>query len=62
MGIVDLSSHSQNNNHDINHVIMLVNYAVQILAKYVCVGETGASPPTGHVRHLAFTSLQLFVG
>ena len=24
------------------------------------VGETGASPPTGHVRHLAFTWLQLF--
>ena len=26
MGIVVFSSHSQNNNHDINHVIMLVNY------------------------------------
>ena len=24
------------------------------------VGETGASPPTGRVRHLALTSLQLF--
>ena len=24
------------------------------------VEETGASPPTGHVRHLAFTSLQLY--
>ena len=24
------------------------------------VGETGASSPTGHVRHLAFTSLQFF--
>ena len=25
------------------------------------VGETGASSPTGHVRHLAFTSLQFFL-
>ena len=24
------------------------------------IGETGASSPTGHVRHLAFTSLQFF--
>ena len=26
------------------------------------VGETGASPPTGHVRLLALTSLKLFFG
>ena len=26
----------------------------------IIVGETGASSPTGHVRHLAFTSLQFF--
>ena len=32
------------------------------LKKYasVTVGETGASSPTGYVRHLAFTSLQFF--
>ena len=28
----------------------------------VSVGETGASPPTGHVRQLALTSLQFFFG
>ena len=34
----------------------------QTRSSILVVGETGASPPSGHVRHMALTSLQLFFG
>ena len=36
------------------------NYEQVSIVGIVMQVETGASSPTGHVRHLAFTSLQFF--